>query len=125
MKDLQLAADAYLEGGFSVERLFNGTYVGDLQATDTGLSTAMDAMWLLVSGALVMFMQAGFAILESGACREKNAAMVLMKNVLDACLGGLVWYVLGYGLAYGAPAEPSVFIGQQNFAGVDFEGPGA
>jgi len=72
---------------------------------------------------LVMFMQAGFAILESGACREKNAAMVLMKNVLDACLGCLVWYLVGYGLAYGAPEDPNVFIGVKNFAATDFEPP--
>merc|ERR1719216_583352 len=58
------------------------------------LSTCLDYMWILVCGALVMFMQAGFAILESGACRRKNAGMVLMKNVLDASLGCFVWYIL-------------------------------
>ena len=57
-------------------------------------------MWLLVCGAVVMFMQAGFAILESGAWRQKIASALLLKHMMDACLGTLVWYFLGYGIAY-------------------------
>merc|ERR1719188_1054960 len=77
-------------------RLSDGAY-----GTSADFTDALDYMWLIVCGALVMFMQAGFAILESGACRAKNGGMVLTKNILDVCVGTLVWYILGYGLAYG------------------------
>jgi len=98
--------------------------ITSLQAKDMGFVTALDGMWLLLCGALVVFMQAGFAILESGACRQKNHTMVLMKNVLDVCFSGIVWYLLGYGLAYGNPGEDAnVFIGVQNFAGTGLAPP--
>ena len=88
--------------------------------TIAGLVTCLDYMWLLVSGALVMFMQAGFAILESGSCRQKNASVLLLKNMMDACLGTLVWYFLGYGIAYGLPEEPNAYVGVNSFAGSGF-----
>ena len=44
------------------------------------LTTYANALWVLVSAALVFFMHAGFALVESGFCRKKNAVMVLMKN---------------------------------------------
>merc|ERR1719487_1628409 len=84
------------------------------------LATCLDYMWLLVSGALVMFMQAGFAILEAGSCRQKNASTLLLKNMMDACLGTLVWYLLGYGIAYGLPEEPNAYVGVNSFAGSGF-----
>lgn len=43
-----------------------------------------------------------------------------MKNVIDACVGTLAWYFIGYGLAYGIPDDPGDFIGSQNFVGADF-----
>lgn len=45
----------------------------------------MDSMWLCLCGALVMFMHAGFAMLETGCCRAKNASNVLMKNLVNVC----------------------------------------
>jgi len=68
----------------------------------------------------VFFMQAGFAILEAGACRQANAGLLLMKNCFDACVSAVVWYVLGYGLAYGASGN--AFIGTSLFAGTGFDG---
>merc|ERR550514_2458600 len=93
-----------------------------LQAAEAiaGLTVCLDYMWLLISGALVMFMQAGFAILEAGSCRQQSAATLLLKNMTDACLGTLVWYVLGYGIAYGLPEEPNEFVGVNSFAGGGF-----
>lgn len=89
------------------------------EKTIAGLSTCLDYMWLLLCGALVMFMQAGFAILEAGACRSKNAGTVLMKNVMDACVGAMVWYFVGYGLAYGLE-DDNQFMGTSQFAGSGF-----
>jgi len=84
----------------------------------TALATCLDYMWLLVCGALVMFMQSGFAVLEAGACRAKTAGLILTKNVMDACIGTVVWFLWGYAFAYGVP-ENSVngFIGHTHFAG--------
>jgi Amt family ammonium transporter len=48
-----------------------------------------------------MFMQAGFSMLESGTVQAKNMQSILMKNLLDACVGAICWFVLGYGLAFG------------------------
>merc|ERR1719361_1490144 len=84
------------------------------------LSTCLDYMWILVCGAPVMFMQAGFAILESGACRRKNAGMILAKNVFDACIGTICWYFIGYGFAYGESENPNGFIGTTKFTSSGF-----
>lgn len=63
-----------------------------------------------------MFMQAGFALLEAGTCRKINCGLVLMKNISDACVGAVVWWLVGYGLAYGVD-EPNQFIGSSHFFG--------
>ncbi|NKI19041.1 ammonium transporter [Spongiibacter sp. KMU-166] len=75
--------------------------------------TATDMVWLVTASALVFFMQAGFALLESGMSRSKNALNVVMKNYMDVCLGTLVFWLLGYGLMFGS--NPSGFIGTDLF----------
>jgi Amt family ammonium transporter len=49
---------------------------------------SLDSVWVVMGGILVFFMQAGFALVESGSVRSKNTVNVLMKNYMDACLGG-------------------------------------
>jgi Amt family ammonium transporter len=66
-----------------------------------------------LSSALVFFMQAGFALLESGLARAKNSVNVLMKNYLDMCFGAMVFWALGYGLMFGA--NQSGWFGTDNF----------
>ena len=61
-----------------------------------------DAFWLMICGFLVFFMQCGFALLEAGTVRAKNTKNILLKNLLDACMGALTWYFIGYGFAYDA-----------------------
>jgi len=58
--------------------------------------------WLVLASVLVFFMQAGFALLESGMSRAKNAVNVMMKNYMDACAGGIVFWLLGFGLMFGS-----------------------
>jgi Amt family ammonium transporter len=58
---------------------------------------------------LVFFMQCGFAMLEAGAVRAKNTKNILIKNLLDACLGSIVWYLTGYGIAYGGSNDNPFF----------------
>ncbi|PDV99837.1 ammonium transporter [Candidatus Chloroploca asiatica] len=79
---------------------------------------ALDTMWLLLAAFLVFFMQAGFALLEAGATRSKNAVNILMKNLMDFCIAALTFWMIGWGFAYGASAGG--FIGvDQFFLGYD------
>jgi ammonium transporter, Amt family len=61
----------------------------------------LDSVWLIVASILVFFMQAGFAFLESGMVRAKNAVNVIMKNYCDMCVGGLGYWAIGFGLMFG------------------------
>lgn len=63
---------------------------------------AVDTVWVLLAGVLVMFMQAGFAIVEAGFTRAKNAGNILMKNLMDFCIGSVAFWVLGFGIMFGA-----------------------
>lgn len=64
----------------------------------------INIVWVFVASCLVMFMQAGFAILETGFTRSKNANNVLMKNLMDFCIGSIAFFVLGFGLMFGNDA---------------------
>ncbi len=61
----------------------------------------VDYVWVLVCGFLVMFMQAGFACVEAGFCRAKNATNLLTKNLVDFAAGALAFWALGYALITG------------------------
>ena len=63
---------------------------------------AFDMIWLTVAGALVFFMQAGFAMVETGLTRAKNAGNIIMKNLMDFSVGALAYFAIGWGLMYGA-----------------------
>mmetsp|Transcript_34731 Transcript_34731/g.53975 ORF Transcript_34731/g.53975 Transcript_34731/m.53975 type:complete len:547 (+) Transcript_34731:69-1709(+) len=86
-------------------------------------AAAMDTMWVLICGFLIMLMQAGFAMVESGTCRQKNVSNILMKNMVDVCVGTMCWYVCGYTFAYGFDptlADKQVFAGNEHFFGHEF-----
>lgn len=70
---------------------------------------ALDAIWLLLGTCLVFWMQAGFAMVETGFTRAKNAGNIVMKNLMDFVLGSIIYWILGFGLMFG----PSIggFIG--------------
>ncbi len=55
-------------------------------------------IWFLIGAALVFFMQAGFAMVETGFTRAKNAGNIIMKNLMDFCIGTVVFILLGFGL---------------------------
>ncbi|MDX6533657.1 MAG: ammonium transporter, Amt family [Gaiellales bacterium] len=65
------------------------------------LTIAANTIWVVVAAVLVMFMQAGFAFLETGMTRMKNAAHVAGKNVLTFALCSLVYWAVGFGIAFG------------------------
>ena len=62
----------------------------------------MGMLWMLISGILVFFMQAGFFLVESGMTDSKNAVNIAMKNFLDIAVGSLAFWFVGYSLMYGA-----------------------
>jgi Amt family ammonium transporter len=87
------------------------------------VTAAMDTMWLLVCGFLIMLMQAGFAMVESGTCRTINVSNILLKNMVDVCVGTLCWFAFGYSFAYGfdsTKADTDVFAGNMNYFGHEF-----
>ncbi|NLO35156.1 MAG: ammonium transporter [Clostridiaceae bacterium] len=63
------------------------------------LSSA-STLWVLVASALVFFMQAGFAMVETGLTRAKNAGNIIMKNLMDFAIGTVVYWMLGFGLMF-------------------------
>lgn len=71
------------------------------------ISKEVDTWFLLWAGALVFFMQAGFAMLEAGIVSSKNVKNILVKNILDIALAGLIWFLVGHGIAYGGAVGES------------------
>ncbi|POO85461.1 ammonium transporter [Clostridium sp. 3-3] len=62
---------------------------------------AIDTLWVLLGGILVFWMQAGFAMVETGFTRSKNAGNIIMKNLMDFALGSLIYWIIGFGLMFG------------------------
>ena len=60
-----------------------------------------NGIWYLIGAALVFFMQCGFAMVETGFTRAKNAGNIIMKNLMDFCLGTIAFVLLGFGLMLG------------------------
>ncbi len=69
------------------------------------------AIWFLIGAALVFFMQCGFAMVETGFTRAKSAGNIIMKNLMDFCIGTVVFMLLGFGLMMGQDAV-NYFCGQ-------------
>ena len=63
--------------------------------------SAVNTIWVLLGAALVFFMQAGFAMCEAGFTRAKNTGNILMKNLMDFCIGTPTYWILGFGLMFG------------------------
>ena len=61
----------------------------------------LDNLWILIAAVLVLFMQAGFALVEAGLTRAKSVANIMMKNLMDLSLGVLIFGAIGFAIAYG------------------------
>ena len=76
------------------------------------VSQLMNIMWTMVAAFLVFFMQAGFAMVEVGFTRAKNASNIIMKNLMDFVLGSLFFFLIGFALMFGGD---NPFIGTSGF----------
>jgi len=88
---------------------------GESELTAEMVQAVMDNLWVFIAGVLVFLMQAGFAMLEAGLTRSKNVGNIMAKNLADASLGILVFFLVGYGLAYGTDTD-NALIGWGSFA---------
>ena len=80
--------------------------------------SAVNTVCVLVGAALVFFMQAGFCILESGLTRAKNAGNIIMKNLLDFCIGTPIFWIIGFGIMFGSSS--AIFGGIDLFTRGDY-----
>ena len=71
----------------------------------TVLETALNTGWILLGAALVFFMQAGFAMVETGFTRAKNAGNIIMKNLMDFSLGTPIFWLIGFGIMFGGSGK--------------------
>ncbi len=84
-------------------------------ATDP-YALAINTVWVLFAGSLVFFMQAGFGFLEAGFVRARNVGNILMENFIDTAITGISYWVIGFGIMFGAG---SAFIGTEFFLLLD------
>lgn len=75
--------------------------MADTPVTADAVQTNLNFVWTCVAAFLVFLMQAGFAMVEMGMTRAKNAANILMKNMMDFCIGSLAFWAVGFGLMFG------------------------
>ncbi|MGB7416711.1 MAG: ammonium transporter, partial [Thermosynechococcaceae cyanobacterium] len=82
------------------------------------LKIVLDTVFILISAILVIFMNAGFAMVETGFCRQKNAVNILSKNLIVFAIATLAYWAIGYGLMYGGGADDAgVWTGGTPFFG--------
>jgi len=109
---------AKIKGKYKRSRFLSTSALALVAATqyshaDTGSSIPIGVVGMILCAGLVLFMQAGFALLESGSVRSKNSINVVMKNYTDLCAGMIVFWAFGYGLMYGA--NQSGYFGASGF----------
>ncbi|MEO1760546.1 MAG: ammonium transporter [Cyanobacteria bacterium J06629_18] len=88
------------------------TPTADAGPTTAELKVALDTLWVAVAAFLVIFMNAGFGMLETGMCRQKNAVNILSKNLIVFALATLAFYVIGFGIMFG---DGTPFFGLNGF----------
>jgi Amt family ammonium transporter len=86
--------------------------------TPAEVQTNLDFVWTMMAAFLVFFMQAGFAMVESGFTRAKNAVNIMMKNLMDFSVGSIAFLALGFGIMFGT--SPTGWFGTDGFFLSDF-----
>jgi Amt family ammonium transporter len=125
MKMLRYLIIGLLLFGFAVGPVFADSVSPEAAAINAAkeeLQVNLNIVWTCIAAFLVFFMQAGFAMVEAGFCRAKNAVNILMKNLMDFSIGTIVFFFLGFGLMFGV--TNGVF-GTTDFAISNISGDGA
>ena len=102
------------------EELASTTISSNKDAIDL-LQTNLNFVWTLIAACLVFFMQAGFAMVESGFTRAKSAVNIMMKNLMDFSMGSIAFWAIGFGLMFGT--SPTGWIGTDGFFLSGWTGP--
>ncbi len=115
---------ALLSLGLLLAGVISGPPLFAAEATDAASvnAYAIDNMFLFLCAVLVLFMQAGFALVESGLNAAKNTVNILFKNMMDLGLGVILFFILGYGLMYPGDAFTGGWFGFGGF-GIGVESP--
>ncbi|NEQ53993.1 MAG: ammonium transporter [Leptolyngbya sp. SIO3F4] len=79
-------------------------------STSTEFFSAVNTVWMAIAALLVFFMNAGFALLEAGACRTENATNILAKNLIVFCVSAAAFFIFGFRFMFGDSGDP--FLGQ-------------
>ena len=79
----------------------------------TSPQVMIDTLWVLIASVLIFFMNAGFAMLESGVCRRKNTVNILTKNLIVFSIATLAFWSFGFGIMFG---DGNAFFGTQGFS---------
>lgn len=90
------------------------------QSLKVNESPSLKTLWLVVSGSLIFFMNAGFAMLEAGLCQVRNATNILAKNLIVFCVAILAFWMFGFGLMFG---DGNSVMGHEGFFFQAFEPP--
>ncbi|WP_343075570.1 ammonium transporter [Conexibacter arvalis] len=112
--------------GVLVSLLLPASALAQEGPTVESLAGELNTTWIMVAACLVFFMQAGFAFLEIGLSRGKNAGMGIAKILVNFSIASLIWWAVGYGLAFGGTAtffgDSGFFIGHgTNLAGSEVD----
>lgn len=76
-------------------------YAAETTPTAESVASSLDMVWIMIAAFLVFFMHAGFAMVETGFTRSKNALNILMKNMMTISIGAILYFLIGYGLMFG------------------------
>jgi Amt family ammonium transporter len=104
------AAGALVAGG--VLCTTSPAWAQEASTTAEDVQANLDNVFVLLSAVLVIFMQAGFALVEAGLTRAKSVANIMMKNLMDFCAGAVAFWAVGYAFAFGSGND---FIGSEGF----------
>lgn len=124
MKRTTLKSGVLSVGAFLALALLSPPLQAAEATADAVNAYAIDNFFLFICAVLVLFMQAGFALVESGLNAAKNTVNILFKNMMDLGLGVILFFIVGYGLMYPGDAFTGGWFGFGGF-GISAESPGA
>lgn len=87
------------------------------QTTADEVQHVLDNVWVMIAGAMVLLMQMGFALVESGWTRSKNVSNIMAKNLADMALGVSLFWAIGFSIAYSDSLFGNLFLGDTEFLG--------